>query len=165
MCRATCGRFNCAVVLKTALSVLTGGLVGVSLLACQVRLAMIFGLLSFLLNYIPNVGSIIAMMLPLPIIWLDDSLTATQQLLGTVLPMLIQGYVGNFLEPAVFGSSLNVTALSVLAALVFWSAIWGLQVSHVFTDASILLRLSVRVPNTMPSFARELYSRYRCSRP
>ena len=114
-------------VLKTALSVLTGGLVAAALLICQVRLAVIFGLLSFMLNYIPNVGSMIAMVLPLPIIWLDDSLSSGQQLMGTMLPVLIQGYIGNFLEPAVFGSSLNVTALSVLAALVFWGSIWGLQ--------------------------------------
>ena len=43
------------VVLKSALSVLTGGLVGITLLICKVRLATVFGLLSFILNYIPNV--------------------------------------------------------------------------------------------------------------
>lgn len=115
------------VVLKTALSALTGGLVTVTLYGLGVRLATVFGLLSMLLNFIPNVGSLIAMVLPLPIIWLDDSLDDHTQWMATLIPMLIQGYVGNFLEPAVFGSSLNVTALSVLAALVFWGSIWGLQ--------------------------------------
>ena len=38
-----------------------------------------------------------------------------------------QGYVGNILEPTVFGKSLNVTALSVLLALVLWGSIWGIQ--------------------------------------
>jgi hypothetical protein len=37
------------------------------------------------------------MMLPLPIIWLDDSLSYGAQLSATLVPVLIQGYVGNFL--------------------------------------------------------------------
>jgi hypothetical protein len=44
-----------------------------------------------------SVGSVIAMMLPLPIIWLDDSLSYGAQLSATLVPVLIQGYVGNFL--------------------------------------------------------------------
>jgi hypothetical protein len=39
----------------------------------------------------------------------------------------VQGYVGNVLEPTVFGKSLNVTAISVLVALVLWGSIWGIQ--------------------------------------
>ena len=39
----------------------------------------------------------------------------------------VQGYVGNALEPMVFGKSLNMTPLSILAALVIWSALWGLM--------------------------------------
>ena len=42
-------------------------------------------------------------------------------------PAFVQLYVGNVLEPAVFGKSLNVTAISVLVALVLWGSIWGLQ--------------------------------------
>jgi AI-2 transport protein TqsA len=40
-----------------------------------VRLASVFGLLTFLLNYIPNVGSMIAMLLPIPVIYVDDELS------------------------------------------------------------------------------------------
>lgn len=122
------------VVLKTALSALTGGLVGLILGLCQVRLYVLFGLLTFLLNYIPNVGSMIAMMLPIPIIVVDtlpeddfpgpELLRKAMAFLG---PAVVQAYVGNVLEPAVFGKSLNVTAISVLIALVLWGAIWGLQ--------------------------------------
>jgi predicted PurR-regulated permease PerM len=37
------------------------------------------------------------------------------------------GAVGNALEPILFGKSLNMTPLSILAALVIWSALWGLM--------------------------------------
>ena len=55
---------RCYIALKTALSFVTGMVVAVILLALQVKLAVMFGLLSFLLNFIPNVDSMIAMVLP-----------------------------------------------------------------------------------------------------
>jgi predicted PurR-regulated permease PerM len=110
--------------LKTALSALTGLLVAIILELCNVKMGIIFGFLSFLLNFIPSVGSMIAMILPVPIIILDDNVASKSiALLG---PAAIQGYVGNVLEPSVFGASLNITAMAVLLGLVFFSATWGL---------------------------------------
>jgi predicted PurR-regulated permease PerM len=114
------------VSLKTMLSVVTGILTAVILSACQVPLGAVFGLLACMLNYIPNVGSMIAMVLPVPIIILDDNLSPTQKVMGFVGPASVQGYIGNALEPALFGASLNLTALSVLLGLVFFAAVWGL---------------------------------------
>ena len=98
------------------------------------RLAVLFGLLAFLLNYIPNIGSMLAMLLPIPIIIVDEvpeddfpGPEPLRQALAFLLPAMVQVYVGNVLEPAVFGKSLNVTAIAVLIALVMWGSIWGLQ--------------------------------------
>jgi AI-2 transport protein TqsA len=117
------------VILKTALSALTGGVVGIILFVTKVRLAMLFGLLTFMLNFIPNIGSLIAMVLPIPIILLDkvDGDYPGRVPMALLLPVLVQGYVGNVLEPVLFGKSLNVTAISVLVALVLWGSIWGIQ--------------------------------------
>ena len=82
--------------------------------------------MSFVLNYIPNVGSIIAMFLPLPVVLLDPALVTWQKIGAFAGPGVVQGYVGNVLEPTVFGSSLNMTPLSILSALVMWSSVWGL---------------------------------------
>ena len=112
--------------LKTALSALTGAVVAAILLALQVKLAVMFGLLSFLLNYIPNVGSMIAMFLPMPIVLVDDNLEMWQKVGAFVGPGIVQGYVGNALEPVMFGKLLNMTPMSILFALVLWSAMWGL---------------------------------------
>ena len=113
--------------LKTALSFVTGVIVAIILLVLGVKLAIMFGLLSFVLNFIPNVGSMIAMFLPLPIVIVDDGLATWQKIGSFVGPGIVQGYVGNALEPMVFGKSLNMTPLSILAALVIWSAMWGLM--------------------------------------
>jgi predicted PurR-regulated permease PerM len=112
--------------LKTILSFLTGAVVAIIMLILQVKLAVMWGILSFLLNYIPNVGSMIAMFLPMPIVIVDDNLETWQKIGAFVGPGCVQGYVGNALEPMVFGKSLNMTPLSILAALVAWSSVWGL---------------------------------------
>ena len=93
--------------LKTALSFVTGVIVAIILLVLGVKLAIMFGLLSFVLNFIPNVGSMIAMFLPLPIVIVDDGLATWQKIGSFVGPGIVQGYVGNALEPMVFGKSLN----------------------------------------------------------
>ena len=112
------------IALKTALSFVTGLLVAIALEACNVKMGIIFGFLSFLLNFIPSVGSMIAIVLPIPIIVLDDNVSSVTMAIG--LPSAVQAYVGNVLEPAVFGSSLNITAMAVLLGLVFFGALWGL---------------------------------------
>merc|ERR1712127_1136297 len=78
---------------------------GAILLALQVKLAVMFGILSFVL---------------------DDNLATWQKVLSFVGPGAVQGYVGNALEPVMFGKLLNMTPMSILFALVFWSSIWGL---------------------------------------
>lgn len=115
------------IALKTVLSFVTGIVVGVILLVIGVKLAVMFGLLSFVLNYIPNVGSMIAMFLPMPLVIVDASLSTGQKIAAFAGPGAVQGYVGNALEPMVFGKSLNMTPLSILMALVMWSSLWGLM--------------------------------------
>lgn len=113
--------------LKTILSAVTGVLVAVSLVVCQVQMAIIFGFLSFLLNFVPMVGSMIAIVLPIPLVLLDDRVVGWQKTMAILLPTCVQGYVGNFLEPAVFGASLNLTAIAVLLGLVVFAFFWGIS--------------------------------------
>merc|ERR1711871_302701 len=115
------------IALKTVLSFITGVVVAVIPLALQVKLAVMWGLLSFVLNFIPNVGSMIAMFLPMPVVIVDPSLETWQKVGAFVGPGIVQGYVVNALEPMVFGKSLNMTPLAILAALVIWGSVWGLM--------------------------------------
>ena len=85
--------------LKTAISFLTGAIVAVILALLQVKLAVLFGLLSFVLNFIPNVGSMMAMIAPMPLVIVDANLATWQKIVAFVGPGIVQGYVGNALEP------------------------------------------------------------------
>merc|ERR1712127_1060426 len=115
------------IALKTVLSFVTGAVVAIILLIIGVKLAVLWGILSFVLNFIPNVGSMIAMFLPMPVVIVDPGLSDTEKALAFLGPGAAQGYVGNALEPMVFGKSLNMTPLSILMALVLWSALWGIM--------------------------------------
>jgi predicted PurR-regulated permease PerM len=113
--------------LKFVLSFVTGMIVAIILVVLGVKLAVLWGLLSFVLNFIPNVGSMIAMFLPMPVVIVDTGLEDWQKIMAFVGPACVQGYVGNALEPMVFGKSLNMTPLAILMALVMWTSLWGIM--------------------------------------
>lgn len=110
---------------KTAISLCTGLLVGLLLHVLGVDLAFVFGLMAFLLNFIPNVGSIIATLLPLPVILVSPSMSTTEAMLAIILPSTIQFTIGNILEPKLMGDSLNLSPVVILFSLSVWTALWG----------------------------------------
>ena len=63
-------------------------------LRCSDRAQVVFSVLTFLLNFIPNIGSMIAIVMPIPIILVDDTLSTTAKLIAIVIPTMVQGFVG-----------------------------------------------------------------------
>lgn len=113
------------VSIKLALSFFTGGLTYIILLAFNVELAGLIALLTFLFNFIPNVGSIVAMALPLPMLIIQYGL-AWQSILVMILLIVLQGLIGNVLEPKALGNSIGLHPVTVLLSLTFWGLIWGI---------------------------------------
>lgn len=112
------------VATKMISSSLTGVLVGAVLGFLGMDLALMFGFLSFLLNFIPNIGSIIAILLPLPVAFLQfESLWSVFWVL--LIPGVIQFTVGNVLEPRFMGNSLGLHPAVILLSLMFWGMLWG----------------------------------------
>ena len=112
-------------LVKVGVSALTGVLVYITLSILKVDLALVFALFSFLFNFIPNVGSIIATLLPLPVVLLSPDMSLTRGLLALAIPGVIQFAIGNVVEPKVMGKSLGLHPVVVLCALVFWGVLWG----------------------------------------
>lgn len=111
--------------MKSAISLLTS-LLGYALLrVVGVDFAALWALLIFLLNFIPNIGSLLAMVLPsLMALFQFDGLTAFIIVAGGLTA--INFLIGNILEPAYMGRSLNLSPLMILLSLSIWGAIWGL---------------------------------------
>jgi AI-2 transport protein TqsA len=111
---------------KMVISLFTGVLVGSVLRLLGVDLAFVFGMCAFLLNFIPNIGSFIATLLPIPLIIGDPSLTTLQASLAIALPAVIQFGIGNIVEPRVMSEGMGLHPVSILVALMFWGSIWGI---------------------------------------
>ena len=110
---------------KVITSALTGVLVGSILWLFGLEMALLFGFLAFILNFIPSVGSIVATLLPLPmaLVQFDSSLA----IVGIILiPGALQLAVGNAIEPRLIGEGLDLHPLTILLALIFWGLIWGI---------------------------------------
>ncbi len=113
------------VVTKTILSVGIGVATAVVLGILRIDLAMVFGMLAFVLNYIPNFGPIIATLVPLPVILFAPGLTPLQRILALVIPGVMQFICGNVMEPQMMGDSLDLDPVVILLTLMLWGALWG----------------------------------------
>jgi AI-2 transport protein TqsA len=113
------------VITKFFLSLLTGLLVTTILLSCNVDLAIMFGVLTVLLNFIPNIGSIVATILPLPVVLIQFGFSLEFYLV-LILSTLVQFTIGNILEPKIMGDGLDLHPITVLLFLMFWGLIWGI---------------------------------------
>lgn len=109
--------------IKTAVSVATGLLIGVWVGVLGVDFAIFWGLVAFVLNFIPNLGSIIAAV--------PTTLLATVQigvgraLLVALGYLIVNMVIGNFIEPHLMGRRLGLSTLVVVLSLVFWGWVWG----------------------------------------
>ena len=111
---------------KTLMSLITAVLAYIILLVFDINYAPVWAMLVFFLNFIPVVGSIIAVILPVGMAVLQFwELSPWVILVVTGLLIGVQQFVGSFLEPRFLGSSLNLSPLIILVALSFWGFLWG----------------------------------------
>lgn len=109
---------------KIALSGVSSVLVGITFLVLDVPLAMVWALLTFLLTFVPAVGVTIALLLPMPVLWLDPQVSRTVFVLAVAIPGGIH-FVANLFEPKILGDSLGLHPITIMMALVFWTMLWG----------------------------------------
>ena len=108
------------------ISLVTGLVVWGALAALGVEFAFTWGLLAFVLNFIPTIGSIVASIPPV--------LMALAQFAPDVWPavgvaaalFVIQQTLGNFIAPKIYGDRLNLSPVVILLFLVFWGWLWGI---------------------------------------
>lgn len=111
---------------KTLISLGTGLLFALILGVFGVEFFILWGLLAFLLNFIPYIGSYVATILPVAMAFIQIQFSPIEVLIILGLLLVIQNVVGNIIEPRVLGRELNLSPLVVLIALAFWGWLWGL---------------------------------------
>jgi len=131
------------IAIKTLTSMATGALVGFWLWVIDADLPVLFGLVAFLLNYIPTLGSVVAGVVVSGVGLLQHGVEHAGLIaLGYVVINMI---IGNVIEPRVMGRALGLWPLVVLLSVVFWGwllGIIGAVLSSLLTQAVKLMLLS-----------------------
>jgi predicted PurR-regulated permease PerM len=133
-------RVNRYLLVKTLVSAVTGAMVYGVALVFELDLAVPLGIITFVLNFIPNIGSILATLIV--------ALVAHVQLadLGTTAAIfavtgVIQFVNGNIIDPMLMGRALRLSSFGIIISLAFWSAVWG--VPGMFLSVPIMVSLMI----------------------
>jgi predicted PurR-regulated permease PerM len=138
------------VLIKTVMSMLTGLCSFAVLTAIGVDFAPFWGLLHFVLNFVPYVGAGIAITMPTVLTLLQFGEVATALLVAGVL-IGVQVLVDNVLEPRLAGKTLNLSPIMIIIGLSVWGTMWGIigMVLSVPIMVIVMIILS-QFPRTRP---------------
>lgn len=114
---------NRYMAIKAATSLLTGVSISLALWLIGVDYPLLWGVMAFLLNFIPNIGSVIAAIPVMLLALLQAGIPAL--LLTSLAYLLVNIIVGSILEPRLMGKGLGLSTLVVFISLVLWGWVLG----------------------------------------
>ncbi|MGX1741622.1 AI-2E family transporter [Bosea sp. NPDC055353] len=146
---ATAVKIRRYMLVRTAMSVITGVLVWVFAKSVGLQLAEEWGFIAFLLNYIPFLGPLVATVFPT--LFAMTQFGSWQAVIAVFACLnLIQFVVGSYVEPRVAGSALSISPATVLFSVFFWSYLWGVFGAFIGVPITIaLLTFCALHPSTL----------------
>lgn len=138
------------VATKFLTSLSTGVIVGVILWIVGGELVFMFALLTMLLNFIPSIGSIIATLVPLPVLLLQFGFG--WEFISAFIAMgITQFFIGNVLEPKVMGESMDLHPITIMIFLIFWGLVWDVPGMFMAVPITALVKIVLgRIPSLQP---------------
>lgn len=149
--KAIAQQFRRYLLVSSVLGLITGALYIGWLTLFGIELVLLWGLLAFLLNYLPVVGSVVAGALPV-------LLTFATQGSGTALAvaaglLVIEQVMGNFVAPRMQGRQLAISPLVVMIALLLWSWLWGAAGALLAAPMAVLIAITLNHADAFRPFA------------
>ncbi len=111
------------VTIQTAVSLSTGIIAGTWLAVLGVDFPILFGMLAFLFNYIPNVGSIIAIVPAVVVTFIQFGIE--RAIVVFIGYLVITFVIGSIIQPRLMGQKLGLSTLVVFLSLIFWGSLLG----------------------------------------
>jgi len=111
--------------IKTLICLTTGSVIAAAMAIIGVDFPLLWGLLAFLLNYIPALGSILAAFPPILLAIVQPEIGLGGVLAVAIVFLAVNIALGNFLEPYLMGRGLGLSPLVVFTSLIFWGWVWG----------------------------------------
>lgn len=122
--RSIIRRINHYLIVKTAVSLATAVAVWGVMVGFNLQFAMAMAILTFVLNYLPSVGSIIATIIVALVAYLQVPEPSFAALILVIVGM-IQFILGSVIDPMLMGRALRVSAFGIIMSLAFWGFVWG----------------------------------------
>jgi predicted PurR-regulated permease PerM len=126
-------------IIKSLLCLSVGILIYLALLIIGVDYPLLWALIAGLMNYIPNIGSIISMIPTVLFALVQLGLGGALWTLGS--SMLIHSVLGNFIEPRIMGNGLGLSTLVVFLSLLFWGLILGIVGMFLSVPITITIKI------------------------
>ncbi len=127
--------------IKTLTSMLTGILIYSALVVLGVAFAPLWGLVAFLLNFVPAIGSVMAAIPAIALAMVDNSLQTAA--IVTAIYLTVNISIGNFLEPRALGEGMGLSPLIVVTSLIFWGWVLGPVGMVLAVPLTVILRISL----------------------
>jgi len=131
-------------LVRTGIGALTGALCSLGSFAIGLELWWLWGVLNFLLNYIPTLGSIIGVVPPFLYALVQSGGDPGFALSAFAVVGGVQLVMGNWVDPLVQGKYLSLSPLVVLLSVVFWGWVWGVVGALIGVPLTILIVLLTR---------------------
>jgi AI-2 transport protein TqsA len=129
-------------MIKSVFSAITGLLVYIALLIIGLDYALLWGVLAFLLNFVPNIGSIIAAVPTVLVALIQFGFIVAIEV--SAVFVLINIIIGSVLEPKYMGQGLGLSTLVVFVSLIFWGWVFGPVGMLLSIPLTIMLKLALQ---------------------
>lgn len=148
--RSIIRRVNHYLIVKTGVSFVTAAAVYATMLGFGLEFAMAMAVVTFVLNYLPSVGSIVATLIVVLVAYLQVPEVGFAVLMLVIVGMT-QFILGSVIDPMLMGKALRVSAFGIIISLAFWGMVWG--VPGAFLAVPILVAAMIicaHIPSARP---------------
>ena len=133
------------------ISFVTGLVVWGALAWIGVEFAFTWGLLAFVLNFIPTLGSIVASIPPVLMALAQHAPDVWPAVGVAAVLFVVQQTLGNFIAPKVYGDRLNLSPVVILLFLVFWGWLWGITGALLAVPLAAAIQITLaHIPTLAP---------------
>ncbi|MEM8886241.1 MAG: AI-2E family transporter, partial [Planctomycetota bacterium] len=139
---------NRYIAIKSIVSLGTGTFAGVACALLGVPYAFLWGATAFLLNFIPNIGSILAAVPPILLALIEPELGLGEAATLTMVYVGINVVFGNLIEPRMMGKSLDLSTLVVFVSMVFWGWVFGAVGMFLSVPLTMVIKIAMEGSET-----------------
>lgn len=146
-------------LIKIFVSLLAAVFTWIVLASVKTELAPMLAVLTFILNFIPNIGPFISTLMPMPVLFLQYGFD-WHIVLALVLLTTIHFIIGNVLETKWLGKGMDLDPIVVIACLIFWALVWGIMGALLAVPMTAIIKMVFEQYETTKPLANILGGKY-----